>query len=49
MTIEQTVEIPESRRIVLEVPQDMPIGSAEVIVRSSLNSTPSDEIAGAVG
>jgi len=34
MTIEQTVEIPASRRIFLDLPYELPIGKAKVIITS---------------
>ena len=33
MTIEQTVEIPNSRRITFEVPKEVPAGRARVIIQ----------------
>jgi len=33
MTITQTVEIPTNRRIILEVPREVPIGKAQVEVK----------------
>ena len=33
MTIEQTVEIPSSRRITLEVPSEIPVGKATLIIQ----------------
>jgi len=35
MTIEQTVEIPASRRFMLEVPEEVPAGTARVIIQFS--------------
>ena len=32
MTITQTVDIPESRRIYLDLPQEMPIGKARISI-----------------
>jgi hypothetical protein len=32
MTIEQTVEIPASRRLVLELPEETPIGTAKIAI-----------------
>jgi len=33
MTIEQTVEITDSRRLTLEIPEGIPTGNARVIIR----------------
>ena len=33
MTIEQTVEITDSRRLTLEIPEGVPTGRAQVIIR----------------
>ena len=33
MTIEQTVEIPPSRRLILEIPEEVPAGRAQVIIQ----------------
>ena len=33
MTIEQTVEIPASRQITLEVPREVPAGKARVVIQ----------------
>ena len=32
MTIEQTVEIPASRRLTLEIPEEVPVGRARVLI-----------------
>jgi hypothetical protein len=32
MTIEQTIEIPASRRVFLDLPQDLPVGRAKITV-----------------
>jgi len=32
MTIEQTIEVPASRRIFLDLPLDLPVGKAKVII-----------------
>jgi hypothetical protein len=32
MTIEQTIEIPASRRLVLELPEETPIGTAKIVI-----------------
>jgi len=34
MTIEQTIEVPASRRIFLEVPREVPVGKAKLIYAS---------------
>ena len=45
-TIRKTVDIPVDRRLYLELPQDMPTGSAEVIVRVPVTAAPqTDEFA----
>jgi hypothetical protein len=36
MTIEQTVEIPASRRIFLDLPLEFPVGQAKVEIKVSL-------------
>ena len=33
MTIEQTVEIPASRRLTLEIPEEVPVGRARVLIQ----------------
>ncbi|MDR1838913.1 MAG: hypothetical protein LBQ93_04920 [Treponema sp.] len=33
MTIEQTVEIPASRRLTLEIPEEVPMGTAQVFIQ----------------
>ena len=41
MTIEQTIEIPASRRIFLDLPPDIPIGKAKVeLTLTALSNTP---------
>ena len=32
MTIEQTIDIPESRRIFLDLPPDLPVGKAKITI-----------------
>ena len=39
-TIRKTVDIPADRRLYLELPQDTPTGSAEIIVRVPVNAPP---------
>ena len=39
-TIRKTVDIHADRRLYLELPQDTPTGSAEVIVRVQVNAAP---------
>jgi hypothetical protein len=36
MTIEQTVEIPASRRLILEIPEEVPAGRARVFIQFPL-------------
>ena len=36
MTIEQTVEIPDSRRLTLEIPKEVPVGRTQVIIQFPL-------------
>jgi len=33
MTIEQTVEIPANRRLTLEIPEEVPVGKARVLIQ----------------
>ena len=33
MTIEQTVEIPASRRLTIEIPEEVPVGRAHVLIQ----------------
>ena len=33
MTIEQTVEIPASRRLTLEIPEEVPVGRVRVLIQ----------------
>jgi hypothetical protein len=41
MTIDQTVEIPASRRIFLDLPQDLPVGKAKVeLIFTPLSDAP---------
>jgi hypothetical protein len=42
-TLRRTVDIPADRRLYVELPPDMPIGSAELIVRSSVDAAPPDD------
>jgi hypothetical protein len=37
MTIEQTVEIPASRRVTLDFPKDVPVGRVRVFIQFPLN------------
>ena len=34
MTIEQTIEVPANRRVTLEIPSQIPVGKAQVVVTS---------------
>jgi hypothetical protein len=43
MTIEQTVEIPASRRITIEVPPELPIGKAKVELTITPETMPKDK------
>ena len=43
MTIEQMVEIPEDRRIVLDLPPDLPVGKARIVVIISPEPLPPGE------
>ena len=43
MTIERTVKIPENRRISLDVPQELPTGNAEIVVRAPVTAVPPDD------
>ena len=40
MTIEQTIEVPVSRRIFLELPSDLPIGKAKMEITITPESMP---------
>jgi len=42
MTIEQTIEIPPSRRISLDLPIDLPVGKAKVTVTPQTEKPASD-------
>ena len=33
MTIEQTIEIPASRRVILEIPEEVPTGKARLLIQ----------------
>ena len=44
MTIEQTIEIPNSRRIILDLPQELPIGRAKVELSITPETTPKPKI-----
>ena len=37
MTIEQTVDIPVDRRLILDIPQEVPAGRAQVIIKFPIN------------
>jgi hypothetical protein len=41
MTIEQTVEIPASRRLIIEVPQEIPTGRAKAALTLTFEAPPS--------
>ena len=43
MTIEQIVEVPESRRIFLDLPQDLPVGRAKVELSITPETAPKTE------
>ena len=42
MTIEQTIEIPVSRRIFLDLPLDLPVGKAKVTVTPQIEKPTTD-------
>ena len=52
MTIEQTIEIPVSRRIFLDLPPELPVGKAKITVTSDVETrnidldNPDDELFG---
>ena len=42
MTITQTVDIPASRRLLLDLPLELPVGRAKVTVISEMDRTPTN-------
>jgi len=43
MTIEQTIEVPASRRIIFEIPPEIPLGKVQILV-TSLEEQPKTKI-----
>ena len=43
MTIEQTIEVPASRRIFLDLPQDLPVGRAKVELTITHEAAPQEK------
>jgi hypothetical protein len=44
MTIEQTVDIPASRRLTIEIPKEVPVGRAQVFIQFPFNEGNSTDI-----
>jgi len=40
MTIEQTIEVPASRRIFLDLPPELPVGKAKITVTPQIENSP---------